>query len=163
MEYARNSVCTICGVGNVRRPIQFLVVEDRWPDRLKILHWEPRLACLPSVHGACSPEHLRQLVVHWMATGSLDHPFARVATGFGISASERRRTRVALPEVQSGKQIGELAVHRESLQRVLHEQPEMLQCILDALVGALQREMRRQPENDGIWSFSGNKEELKRA
>jgi hypothetical protein len=45
------------------------------------------------------------------------------------------------------KQIGELLVHRESIERVLNESPESLKPVLDALVGALRQEMapRRRP------------------
>jgi hypothetical protein len=36
--------------------------------------------------------------------------------------------------------LGELAVHRDSVERVLADNPQSLQVILDALVDALQRE-----------------------
>jgi hypothetical protein len=29
------------------------------------------------VYAACGAEHVQQLVIHWMAMGTLDYPFAR--------------------------------------------------------------------------------------
>jgi len=40
------------------------------------------------------------------------------------------------------RQIGELAIHRDSVKRVLSESPQYLKTILDALIAALQRESR---------------------
>lgn len=77
--------------------------------------------------------------MHWMTTGTMDYPFAEVrrvvrrlrATNFdhGIKDYE------APP-----RPIGELAVDRESMKRVLSESPQSLKAILDALLAALQRD-----------------------
>jgi len=136
--------CTICGAAPSGMQRRFLIVEDRWQDKLKILHWDERLAAIPGVHSACSASHLQQLVVHWMATGSLDHPFARV----GCITEDSSRRRSPRPEMESFeprkvRQIGELTVHRESMQRVLSESPASMQTILDALLSALHRDAPR--------------------
>jgi hypothetical protein len=140
--------CTICGEPRCGKQCWFLIIEDRWQDKLKMLHWDERLAALPGVHSACCAEHLQQLVVHWMTTGSLDHPFARAV--YGMAEYPRQRSpRPAMEQFESSglRQIGELAVHRESMQRVLAESPASVQAILDALLSALQRDVpRAEPE-----------------
>jgi len=152
--------CTICGEPHSGER-RFLIVEDRWQDKLKILHWDDRLAAIPGVHAACSAGHLQQLVVHWMATGSIDHPFARAA--YNPEDFPRRRSprpRMEPFEGDGVRQIGELTVHRESMQRVLNESPASMQTILDALLSALQRDVPRpEPERqwDGVASPAGER------
>jgi hypothetical protein len=115
------------------------VAENRWEDKLTILHWDEQLASREGVQLACS-SHVEELVIHWMTTGSLDYPFARTALGLG---NWRRRvgpgSRV---DVGGARRIIELAVHRESMERLLTESPQSLQVMLDALQEALQRESR---------------------
>jgi hypothetical protein len=43
-------------------------------------------------------------------------------------------------DISGARPIGELAVHRESMERVLMENPQSLQGILDALLDALRQE-----------------------
>jgi len=45
--------------------------------------------------------------------------------------------------MSAAQQIGELAVHRESMERILVESPQSLRTILDALLGALRRDRTR--------------------
>jgi hypothetical protein len=78
-------------------------------------------------------DHVEELVVRWMTTGSLDHPFARTALG-------ARGSRGGRIDISGGRPLGELAVHRESLERVLAESPQSLRVILDALLEALRGE-----------------------
>jgi hypothetical protein len=78
-----------------------------------------------------------------MTTGSLDHPFARLTPRRGparqapILEKTLGKDDLAL---DGGRLIGELSVHRESVQRVLSESPQSLQTILDALLSALQQD-----------------------
>lgn len=140
MAQEKNLACTICGESAAGMRRGFIVVADPWRDKLKILHWDDRLAAVPGIHGVCCAGHLRQLVVHWMTTGSVDHPFARAE--FRLGEYERRRIpRPPMEMVENNRlrPVGELAVHRESMQRVLGEHPESLQTILDALLSALHR------------------------
>ena len=157
MVLANTSECTICGEMVAREPQQFLVVEDHCFDRLKILRWDDRLAAMPGVHSVCSPSHLQQLVVHWMTTGSLNHPFARARFGLRRhpQPSRLRASAPARINRRSGTQVGEIAVHRESMQRVLGENPQSLQPILRALLSGLERE----PEDD----WNPFEEELRQA
>jgi hypothetical protein len=145
-----NQGCTICGEPRSGKQRWFLIVEDRWQDKLKILHWNDRLAALPGIHSACGAGHLQQLVVHWMTTGSVDHPFARAALSLAGQARWRNPRPAMQPFESSGvQQIGELTVHRESLQRVLGECPASLQSILDALLSALHRDTPREELGPG--------------
>jgi hypothetical protein len=123
---------------------RFLVAENRWEDKLTILHWDEQLASREGVQLACGVTHVEELVIHWMTTGRLDYPFARTALGSG---SWRRRvgpsSRV---DVGGARQIIELAVHRESMERLLAESPQSLQVMLDALQEALPMESRDAAE-----------------
>jgi hypothetical protein len=143
MEQLRTLACTICGECKLGTQRWFLALEDRWQDKLKIVHWDDRLAIQEGVHRACSPAHLQELVVHWMTTGTLDYPFARTTTRSASPAPRRSGGWTARGHFDDGrvKPIGELAIHRESMQRVLSENPESLRSILDALLSALQREV----------------------
>jgi hypothetical protein len=137
----RELACTVCGEQEPGTDRWFLISEDHWQDKLRILHWDDYLAAQLGMHCACSPAHLQQLVIHWMTTGSLDHPFARAHSG-EMARRQRRvgwtaRNESAIP---GPKPIGELSVHRESMQRVLRENPQSLQTILDALLSALQKD-----------------------
>jgi hypothetical protein len=138
MNYLRNDGCAICGEEQRGGQARFLVAENRWEDKLAILHWDEQTASREGMQVACSVSHVEELVIHWMTTGSLDYPFARAALG---SASWRRRVapdcRIDLSAAQP---IVELAVHRESVERVLAESPQSLQAMLDALQEALWRE-----------------------
>jgi len=73
-----------------------------------------------------------------MATGALDYPFAHVGAATATSAplSEQVFNQDFSPHAGS-RVLGELAVHRESLRRLLVESPESLVPVLDALVSAL--------------------------
>jgi hypothetical protein len=131
--------CSICGEASAPTGRWFLVAENSWEDKLKILEWSERLAWNGGVHQACSVGHVQQLVVHWMTTGSLDYPFAQLRK-VGRAARLRNHGHGISEFEHSARPIGELSVHRESMQRVLSENPHSLKTILDALLSALSRE-----------------------
>jgi hypothetical protein len=134
--------CTICGEEKPPTQVWFLVTESHCEDKLKILQWQEEVAGRRGMYGACCPAHVEELVIHWMTTGSLDFPFATTAGPVRLG----RRVPLAFlpmtaePDIRGARQIGELAVHRESMGRLLNESPESLQLILDELTRALQRE-----------------------
>ena len=135
-------VCTICGEEKPPTQVWFLVTESQCEDKLRVLQWQEEVAGRQGMYGACCPAHVEELVIHWMTTGSLNFPFATTA---GPVRSRRRVPLVFLPsmaepDIRGTRQIGELAVHRESMGRLLSESPESLQLILDELTRALQRE-----------------------
>jgi hypothetical protein len=45
------------------------------------------------------------------------------------------------PDTRQGTLVGELAIHRESLTRLLADNPQALSGMLDALVSALSKKM----------------------
>ena len=153
---ARLHVCTMCGEEKSPDQVWFLIAESHWKDTLQILQWQDEIACRNGIHRACCPSHVEEMVIHWMTTGSLDFPFATTVEALGRPG---RRIGNALPVVlepdtQGARQIGELAVHRESIRRVLSESPDSLQVILDELCDALQRETKastaRPESGDGL-------------
>ena len=134
-------VCTVCGEQRAPGQIWFLLAESPWEDKLRILQWQDRLASRDGIHRACSAAHVQELVTHWMTMGTLDYPFANA--GFGPVAPERAPGSFVVfeePDTQDVRQVGELAVHRESVSRALEENPDSLQIILDELSDALERE-----------------------
>ncbi len=155
MKYLRTNACAICGEEQPGHETRFLVAENRWEDKLTILPWNEQMVSRAGIQVACSLNHVEELVVHWMTTGSVDYPFARTALGSG---KWRRPTEPGCRVDLSGvRQIGELAVHRESMERVLAESPHSLQVILDALLEALRRETVGQA--DGISKREEEREE----
>jgi hypothetical protein len=139
--------CTICGDERPAGQVWFLVAENHWEDKLKVLEWRDELARRRGIYAACSAGHVEELVVHWMTTGSLDYPFATVG-----NKPEKRRQRLgwALPTVEEpdtrgARLIGELAVDRECVRKALREDPRSLQVILDELFNVLQRETTGTP------------------
>src|SRR5208283_5369757 len=78
MEYAmtnslvsKRTPCSVCGLETFRHKGWFLVVENRWLDRLKILSWHPSLATQKDMKSVCCREHLKALIAHWLTQASL--------------------------------------------------------------------------------------------
>jgi hypothetical protein len=137
MNYGRTPLCEICGQhGSANQP-RFLIAENNWEDKLTILKWSEPMASRAGIKAACSIQHVEELVIQWITTGQLDYPFARTSYG---AAGWRQTTRRGRIDLNGARPIGELAVHRESLERVLTENPQSLQVILDALLDALRQE-----------------------
>jgi len=135
MEYTfkKNPPCSVCGLDTFRHKGWFLVIENRWLDRLKILSWHPSLARRKGVQSVCCRLHLKTLIVHWLTQASL-----RVAPTQALpvipSGCDPDRDDVDLGSQALGRVVGELAVHRESLSRVWTGSPQSLEYILDALI-----------------------------
>jgi hypothetical protein len=138
MNNSKTHRCAICGEQRSGSETRFLVAENRWEDKLTILQWNEQMASRRGIQAACSVNHVEELVIHWMTTGSLDYPFARTALGSG--GWHRETWPDSRVDLSGARPIGELAVHRESMERVLAENPQSLQVILDALLDALRRE-----------------------
>jgi hypothetical protein len=83
-------------------------------------------------------------VIHWMTTERLVYPFAR--TALGAAGWRQLSTPGGRVDISGSRPIGELAVHRESLEWVLMENPQSLQVILDALLDALRQEIPVEAE-----------------
>lgn len=129
--------CAICGRVRTDESEWFLLIESHWQDKVTILQWHDQLASHSGVQRVCSATHAQELVVHWMTTGCLDYPFARTRP----SPKAKRATLVHDPrsvDTRGARPIGELAIHRESIHRILRESPHSLTAVLDALLGALE-------------------------
>jgi hypothetical protein len=148
VQHIRKHLCAICGDEKSAGGLWFLLAENRWEDKLKILQWDSQLARQDGIRRACSAAHVQELVVHWMTTGSLNYPFARACSRDKAAPWCDGAWPVSVDvDTHVARQIGELAIHRDSVKRVLSESPQYLKTILDALVSALQREARTtQPE-----------------
>jgi hypothetical protein len=124
--------CSVCGLDTFRRTGWFLVVENRWLDRLKILSWHSSLAKQKNMKSVCCRDHLRTLVAHWLTQASLRLPpslYSPMPIGSDPSLAD-----VDLGSDSVGLLLGELAVHRESFSRVWSGSAAALEGILDALI-----------------------------
>ena len=128
--------CAVCGQEHPRPQHWFLLTENRWMNRVKILLWSDILACQAGVLAVCCAEHAQELVAHWMGTGSLNYPFAKLP---GEKEWRDVDARTGEADTRKGTVIGELAIHRESLSRLLEENPQALSSMLDALMSGLCR------------------------
>jgi hypothetical protein len=125
------------------------MLQSQWDDRIKILQWNEDLAKQTGVLCACSTAHVKQLVAHWMATGNLNYPFAWTKRQSRSLRLKSRVTALSEPIHVSGVvQLSELAVHRETLRRILEEDPHSLASILEALVSGLDRDHARKADED---------------
>ena len=135
----QESECAICGRRRASEDGWFLLTESRWQDKITILQWHDQLAGQHGVLRVCNASHAQRLVVHWMATGGLDYPFARTKKEKSDVQRKERLPESHNVELHGARPIGELAIHRESIQRVLRDSPHSLTAILDALLCALER------------------------
>ena len=76
-QVTKRSPCSVGGLDTFRHTGWFLVAENRWLDRLKILSWHPSLAAEKDIKSVCCREHLKTLLAHWLTRASLRIPPAR--------------------------------------------------------------------------------------
>jgi len=131
--------CAVCGIEETRHQGWFLVSENQWLDRIKVLAWHPVLARQASMQSICGEEHLKTLLTHW-----LTHANLRILATASMERAVRQEPNAAEadPLRSVGRVLGELAVHRESLSHVWTGSPETLECILRALVQGAGSESR---------------------
>jgi len=144
-------VCTICGREKTK-PGWFLVVENRWEDKLKVFQWDDRLATKSGVREVCSAAHARELALHWISTATLNYPFVR---------SDYREAHGIFPTANShlhangAQELGALSVHRDSITRVLSENPNSLNPLLDELVLALRPKCETEADLERVHVTGG--------
>ena len=63
--------CSVCGLDSFSRSGWFLVVENRWLDRLRILTWHPSLASKKGFQSVCGRQHLKVLIAYWLEQANL--------------------------------------------------------------------------------------------
>lgn len=138
-DLANRLSCVVCGIETKRHAGWFLVMDNCWLDRVKILSWHPVLAQEGRMRGVCGKKHLKTLLTHWLTHANLQ------LVGSGASPWP---TALDTSETGSnyafsvGRVVGELAVHRESLSRVWTGSPEAMECILNALIGGTETQPR---------------------
>lgn len=149
--HVRPQRCTICGdcKQNNKDQAWFLMTQNRGEDKLNIWKWNRQTAGRASVHSLCSPRHVRELVVHWMATGCLHYPFAS-----GPSPLPGRKQNAASGVQANDKstlapyQLGEIAVDPAALVHVLRENALSLNILLDELMVALESEVAEDGQSE---------------
>ena len=124
--------CSVCGLDTFGHNGWFLVIENRWLDHLKILSWHSSLAVRKDMKSACSRQHLKTLISHWLTQASLRLPPALLPP-LQIGGKPASKD-IDLGPDSIGRLVGELAVHRESFSRVWSGSPAALEYILDALI-----------------------------
>jgi hypothetical protein len=145
MNYAvtKHLPCSVCGQVTLRHGGWFLVVENRWFDRIKILTWHSSLAAKAGVKSACCREHLKALVTHWLDHARLDLLPDAQNHAFPIT-SDAARPEIDLGLASAGCLVGELFVHRETFSRIWTGSAASLECILEALIPAPDETVREQ-------------------
>jgi hypothetical protein len=124
--------CTVCGLDTFRHKGWFLLVENRWFDRLKILSWHASLASQANMKSVCCRQHLKTIIAHWLTQASLRLP-PQFTPPLPIGSDMSVVDAVLSPD-SVGRLVGELSVHRESFSRVWSGSPAALEYILDALI-----------------------------
>jgi hypothetical protein len=139
-DLANRLSCVVCGIETKRHAGWFLVMDNCWLDRVRVLSWHPVLARDGRMRGVCGKQHLKTLVTHW-----LNHANLQLVTGRASPwppALDTRPLGSNDSAFSMGKVVGELAVQRESLSHVWTGSPEARECILNALIG----DIRECPE-----------------
>ena len=148
---AKRFFCTVCGMEASDHSGWFLVLENRWLDRLKVLHWHPILAEQAQIQSVCGKFHLKTLIAHWLIHANLQ--FLATGPSDWALASGTGPAEVVCEASCITKLVGELAIHREALSRVWSGSPEALECILSALIGGLGTKEAPQPASP---AFAGD-------
>lgn len=148
--------CVVCGIETKRHTGWFLVMDNCWLDRVKILSWHPLLSQTGKMSSVCGKIHLKTLLTHWlnhanlqlMATGEVPLPITLDTALAGSSYAN-----FAL-----GKILGELAVERDPLSPVWTGSPEAMECILDALIGETESRSHTldSPSRERLVGYSRN-------
>jgi hypothetical protein len=128
-------MCVVCDKRSDEHARWFLVIENSWLDRIKVLSWHPVLAEQSAMHSVCGKRHLEMLLTHWLTYGNFNSQSARIpeVTLADHVAVPGNELTLPLP----GQLVGELAVHRESLSRLWTGSPEARESIFEALTGGL--------------------------
>ena len=132
-DLAHDLSCAVCGIETKRHSGWFLVMDNCWLDRVRVLSWHPMLAQEGRMRGVCGKEHLKTILTHWLNHANL-RLIASGATAWPIALNPGP-TGIDDSSFSVGRVVGELAVERESLSQVWTGSPEAMGCILNALIG----------------------------
>lgn len=137
----RDSFCVVCRKQVPEHSGSFLVLENAWLDRLKILSWHPALAAQSEMHSVCSQRHLELLITHWLTYANLQFDRARIPEFVLASHGYRPGDAFNLPP--PGQLVGELSVHRESATRLWTGSAQAREGIFEALSLSCERPCAR--------------------
>ena len=127
--------CSVCGLVTFRHDGWFLVIENRWLDRLKILTWHSSLASQKGFNSACSRQHLKVLIAFWLDQASLRLPPQPDNTPMPLAGTPAStRLDRDFDSHCAARLVGELSVHRETFSKSWSGSPATLESILDALI-----------------------------
>lgn len=134
-DQASGMSCGVCGIETKRHVGWFLVMENCWLDRVKVLSWHPMLARDSRVRGVCGKVHLKTLLTHWLNHANLQLMAGGAAPGAAPLPMDTSHADSQYANFSVGRVLGELAVEREKLSPVWTGSPETMDCIRDALIG----------------------------
>jgi hypothetical protein len=143
--------CAVCGIESNQRASWFLVVENRWLDRIRILSWHPVLAAQDDMLGVCGWQHLKTLISHWLTEADLEFQADR---DHAVPITSGNQTPTELGPLALSWLVGELAVHRDTLSRAWTGSPETMACIMNALIGEV--EPRSPDTNFSVFDVSSD-------
>jgi hypothetical protein len=143
--------CAVCGIETNQHASWFLLVENRWLDRLRILCWHPVLAAQEDMLAVCGRQHLKTLITHWLTEANLEF---HGGSDRVVPITSESQTQAELGPLSVGWLVGELAVHRETFSRVWTGSRETLECILNALLGDV--EPRKPAMNFSVFDVSSD-------
>ena len=130
--------CSICGEQKVNGRAWFLIAPSLSEDQLNILAWQDEVACRPGVHSLCCAAHVSEMVLEWMVgTPSFIVPEVPGKTPPGTAGVRV----LSEPNVRGARQIAELWIDRDAVERALARNPSSLQLLLDELRDVLDREV----------------------
>ena len=128
-ERSRGLKCAICGTETNGQSTWFLITQNRWLDRIRILSWHPLLASRNGTFGVCGAGHLRDFITRWVSDGDGCLPLAREHH----TSSQAVLHEPDLSSLSASNLLGELAIQRETPSGLWTGSPETLESILEAL------------------------------
>jgi hypothetical protein len=135
--------CAFCGRKSTSGSGWFLLVENGWGDRLKILRWDNTVALQAGIHCVCTTSHVERLVAHWIGKGQLGSSLEgceSASPGDRKDVTSQGSSAIAPDgDVMRGLQLGEITVDRGALNRALRENPLAPDSMLRSLIRALDR------------------------
>src|SRR6266850_245345 len=63
--------CVVCGIETKRHAGWFLLMDNCWLDRVRVLSWHPVLAHEGKMRAVCGKQHLKTLLTHWLNHANL--------------------------------------------------------------------------------------------
>ena len=132
-DRANRMCCAVCGIETKRHTGWFLVMDNHWLDRVKILSWHPVLASTGKMRSVCGKLHLKILLTHWLNCSNLQLVSSGCAPKPTVLDGNRGGT--GYSKLALGRVLGELAVERDWLSPSWTGSPEAMECILNTLIG----------------------------